>query len=419
MFVSRLGVLQLVASLQIVVTCLAVNGLATEWDGGGSDDKWSTAQNWDTNTVPSTTDAVLIQGTGVHASVEAPATAYNLRVGDNAVLDVSSTIDLTQNLFWGTSPTPGTINVNSGGTINVPFAGYIDANGGMLNINAGGVVNVEGLNPSTSDSVYLSYGTTQTSGIAINGGTLDVSGDMRVGTGGVGTLSLDNGGILNSQFGGLFLGSAGGGFADGTFDLIDGTATFAGHVFVGNGGVGLLNISGGSLTTTNDLFLAYHGTSNGTINLYGGTLSVVGFQIGTAGGTGLVNIEGGTMILSGDQTSLINGYINDGRVVGYTGSGTVEVNLQGGDTVLTAIAGSSPGDFDGDDDVDGIDFLLWQTGNSPDPYSQDDLSDWETYYGTQPLVATTFPVPEPSSLIVVIGLSVLATSSRTCFRGFV
>lgn len=57
---------------------------------------------------------------------------------------------------------------------------------------------------------------------------------------------------------------------------------------------------------------------------------------------------------------------------------------------LGAFESSGPGDFDGDSDVDGQDFLTWQRGLSPDPLSQGDLNTWETNYdssvGTGPTV---------------------------------
>jgi hypothetical protein len=49
---------------------------------------------------------------------------------------------------------------------------------------------------------------------------------------------------------------------------------------------------------------------------------------------------------------------------------------------LGAFESAGPGDFDGDSDVDGHDFLSWQRGQSPDPLSQGDLSTWETNYDT-------------------------------------
>jgi len=42
----------------------------------------------------------------------------------------------------------------------------------------------------------------------------------------------------------------------------------------------------------------------------------------------------------------------------------------------------APGDYDDDFDVDGLDFLKWQRGESPNPLSQSDLAAWEANYGT-------------------------------------
>ena len=68
-----------------------------------------------------------------------------------------------------------------------------------------------------------------------------------------------------------------------------------------------------------------------------------------------------------------------------------------------------PGDFDGDLDVDGRDFLAWQRGESPDPFSNADLAAWQQYYGTvipAPLAAVS--VPEPLSA-VLFGLCILVS----------
>jgi hypothetical protein len=39
------------------------------------------------------------------------------------------------------------------------------------------------------------------------------------------------------------------------------------------------------------------------------------------------------------------------------------------------------GDFDHDGDVDGRDFLVWQRGGSPTPFSASDLANWQSNYG--------------------------------------
>jgi hypothetical protein len=54
------------------------------------------------------------------------------------------------------------------------------------------------------------------------------------------------------------------------------------------------------------------------------------------------------------------------------------------------------GDFDGDGDIDGRDFLAWQRGESPNPFSSGDLELWQAEYGSGSLVAAAM-VPEPNT----------------------
>jgi hypothetical protein len=66
-----------------------------------------------------------------------------------------------------------------------------------------------------------------------------------------------------------------------------------------------------------------------------------------------------------------------------------------------------PGDFDGDGDVDGRDFLEWQR----DP-SVGDIEDWQSGYGSSCLTASNTAVPEPSSLILASILMLSLTTIR-------
>ena len=87
-------------------------------------------------------------------------------------------------------------------------------------------------------------------------------------------------------------------------------------------------------------------------------------------------------------------------------------------TGMTNFPGSpgTPGDFDGDDDVDGRDFLAWQRGASPNgtpggPVSAADLTVWQGAYNGGALSAVT--VPEPASAwLVLCGGSFLWGSRR-------
>lgn len=63
------------------------------------------------------------------------------------------------------------------------------------------------------------------------------------------------------------------------------------------------------------------------------------------------------------------------------------------------LVNAAPGDFDGDGDIDGADFLTWQRTDD----TANTLSDWYANYGTtpNPLAAKT-SVPEPTSLLLTV-----------------
>ena len=92
------------------------------------------------------------------------------------------------------------------------------------------------------------------------------------------------------------------------------------------------------------------------------------------------------------QGALVGNFAGTGIYIDYSGNGGREVNLR-------AI---NPGDFDVDGDIDGRDFLAWQRGESPNPFSAGDLADWQNYYGAPPLVAST-AVPETGTLVLLLG----------------
>jgi hypothetical protein len=60
------------------------------------------------------------------------------------------------------------------------------------------------------------------------------------------------------------------------------------------------------------------------------------------------------------------------------------------------------GDNDVDGDVDGFDFLNWQLGASVNPFSAQDLADWEANYGFVPLPIPSTAVPEPTTGIILL-----------------
>ncbi len=79
------------------------------------------------------------------------------------------------------------------------------------------------------------------------------------------------------------------------------------------------------------------------------------------------------------------------------------------DIRVTAFGAGVAGDFDGDNDVDGADFLKWQR----DSGDAAELALWETNFGTTAAAAAVASVPEPATgLLLVVGLGLLAARRR-------
>ena len=78
------------------------------------------------------------------------------------------------------------------------------------------------------------------------------------------------------------------------------------------------------------------------------------------------------------------------------------------------------GDFDYDDDVDGVDYLKWQRGESFTPFSDGDFMDWDNHFGTtqSPAVASSIQVPEPSTLFLAVLFAIGWNFRRQCSRTF-
>ena len=200
----------------------------------------------------------------------------------------------------------------------------------------------------------------------------------------------------------------------------------AGTIFVGTGPINgvVRNIGGrvepgdgiGRLSITGDFS-----------NLDGGSLAI---QLGGAGegqydslevsrfafldGTLDVSLTGGFSPAVGNTFTILttasDGVLGEFEQLMLPGGFQWEVDYLPSSVVLRVAGLGASGDFDGDGDVDGRDFLIWQ--RNPGVGS---LADWQASFSSS-LEATSTAVPEPSAMLLLIaGLMGTVRRSRVRF----
>ena len=161
-----------------------------------------------------------------------------------------------------------------------------------------------------------------------------------------------------------------------------------------------------NLNTSGTLDFDMSPSSSGQLSLTTGSATLAGtinvdFLSGAfaAGDIPLVSTSNALVIPGGIGALSLTGTGIAGLSLALSGDGT--------DLLLTGGVGV-PGDFDGDLDVDGDDFLFWQrnVGDAPN------LALWQANYGTGGLAAGVQAVPEPSSVVLLAGFAGLAGVAR-------
>ncbi len=159
----------------------------------------------------------------------------------------------------------------------------------------------------------------------------------------------------------------------------------------------------------NNIVVTWDGAStaiiyvNGVIDTTDGALNVnTGPGASAAGDVWIGSAERFDTSGVGDQDSRrFKGFIDDVRIYD-TALTQAEVD------VLAQVVAGVDGDFDGDLDVDGADFLEWQR----DLGDATSLAEWRSGYGTASAVATFAAVPEPASLLLAGIMALIAISKR-------
>src|SRR5882724_6992597 len=175
---------------------------------------------------------------------------------------------------------------------------------------------------------------------------------ISIGDGGPGgVLIITNGGSLsagdttagnNDNFAWTAIGYS----STGEMDIENGgSVTFNYHLWIGltSGGVGTLNMNGGTASVQGAFGLGFSG-GTGIVHMNGGTLTLSQWGANSIQGSGSVlDIGGGRVVIAGNQVASVNSFVASGKITAYGGTGTVVYDYNGttNTTTITATQSSS------------------------------------------------------------------------------
>jgi autotransporter-associated beta strand protein len=338
--------------LMVATALLVSNALAqTIWDGGGGDDNWGTAANWNNNTAPVNPSLSILRFAGstrLTPNVNAPWTVNGLKFDSGASAFTLGGSAITVNTSSGIVNASGSLQtVNNAITLgaeqtwqtsstgNLTVAGAVTGGASKLTTDAasGTTITIGGILGGTGNFTTMGAGTTvlsatntYTGTTTVAGGTLSISSEANLGAN-PGALNAAQlvlaGGTLNTTAT-LAIDDANRGItiaaAGGTFNVNSGTTvTYTGNTGILDGTGELIKTGAGTLvdggTGTN--------THTGNITVNQGTLQ---FAKTAAGVSGIWNTSAIT-VASGATLQLNNASLYTSETVGsIAGAGTIDAN---------------------------------------------------------------------------------------------
>jgi autotransporter-associated beta strand protein/T5SS/PEP-CTERM-associated repeat protein len=279
--------------------------------------------------------------------------------GGNGTLNLSGSAVLNtgRDFVIGREGGTGALNM-SGGTITKTgdekfLVGHNNGTGTV--VQSGGTI-------TANNELYIGNENAGASGTYTLSGTgaLTISNEVVVGReSGTGILNVDGGTITTTGNGNMYIGRRNG---TGTLNQTDGVINVNREFGVGTRddnkiGIGTYNLSGGSLSVSNNIFIGKELGSSGTVNMTGGTMTTSDkLQIGHNQSTGAVTQSGGTVnvqneVYVGNETTNTSvgtytlsgtGILNVGNeiIVGRD-NGTGTFNLDGGTVNAAKISGGT------------------------------------------------------------------------------
>ncbi|WP_072377072.1 autotransporter domain-containing protein [Hyphomicrobium sp. NDB2Meth4] len=315
-------------------------------------------------------------------NVEGSFSAEGITVGDSGtgILSISNggSVSTPYSIYFGFGAgSSGSASVTTLGTLDSTTLQVGVSGTGTLTIASGGVV-------TTSAQIGLGDGIATIGVEAGSSGMVSVTGtgsewnnvDMTVGASGTGSLSITDGGVVNTSDTGIVGQNAG---SSGTVTVTGaGSQWSAGATIIGDNGSGTVSVTDGGIVSGSSAVLGNAAGSTGAVTVTGsgsqlnltagltvgndgtGTLGVTAgasltvggaVNIGMGDGDGVVTVSGGSTVVSGDvnlgaQTSAETGsgtlnvsgagttWSMGDLTIGYDG-GTGEMNIAGGAQVDT------------------------------------------------------------------------------------
>ncbi|MCA9237345.1 MAG: hypothetical protein KDA44_17850 [Planctomycetales bacterium] len=355
------------------------------------------------------------------------------------------------------SGSSGVVMVDGSGSTLTNTGGLMvgRAGTGTLSISNRGTVSNQGHSRIGVDENSIGWVTVEGEGSVWNSSTL------YAGISGRGNVAIAEGGSVRSE--GAYIGYEWGAVGDVTVSGANANWTTSNYgLYVGRGGNGTLNITSGGEVSCSWGAIGSFSSSSGKVRIHGagskwnvrGVLDVGGDAMLNITDGGLLTVDyaltisatprhdnsiamasGGMLAIPGDVDDSLTQFLGfvqgndairywnpeDGHLASLTDATygddyTLEYLTTGdlaGYTMLTVTAPGPTGDFDGDFDVDGGDFLAWQRGESPTALGAADLADWQANFGAGAASANALAAtPEPSAALLAALALTLGMVSR-------
>jgi hypothetical protein len=273
-------ILTTAAIFAAVMICVPAMATVT-WDGGASDGKWSSQNNWDTNTVPTPTDDVVLpvmsgkydvsmDGTGVSGTNSGYARTIRvhnnctLKIEDKKTLQIGDPNDTTD---W-TSYVNGRIRLESDESI----MSFVGSNVHTLNLDdAWGSTSIDGLDASSQ--IQIADGKTLTSYVRIEGKLRIVPSANTATLNNYGLVSANRNGILELGSNTILGDDRPSSTSDGCWSVEGGTLQFRRAATL----VGTFDVQYGTL----DIDETLTDNTNGCLTFTGGSINVKEGKTGT------------------------------------------------------------------------------------------------------------------------------------------